>query len=418
MIRKRFKAVFLAAAVLAASFIWPGQEAAAAETKVVVLDPGHDDFHSGAAYHGKKEQDLTLKIAQSVKKYLEEYEGVSVYMTRTDSSCPDRTSLRECLHARVDAAAEKKADLFVSLHLNASTSSSARGAEVYAEGDHYRPELGLESRKLGASILNQLNGQLGIGIRSGNTEYRGVAVTYNAPSSDPEFTYPNGTTANYYSVVRNSTKAGFPGIIVEHAFLSNSSDYQSFLSTDDKLDKIGKADADGIAAYLGLHKQGETPEEPTEPPTEPSEPEGEKPSWSIPEEWKEVEGETSFLHGFAPGTTVDGVINSIQVKNGTVSVLRNNGKALGNLRTGDILRISDTDGITVYEKTMILYGDVNGDGRLTSVDMLIGQRGILGLQKLTAAAEEAADVNHDGRLRSVDLLLMQRHVLGIQNIAQ
>ena len=65
-------------------------------------------------------------------------------------------------------------------------------------------------------------------------------------------TYPDGSKADYYSVIRNSKLAGFPGIIVEHAFLSNASDVTAFLSSEEKLKNLGVADAKGIINYFRI----------------------------------------------------------------------------------------------------------------------------------------------------------------------
>ena len=60
----------------------------ASNTVVVVLDPRHDNVHSGAQGI-VKEEELTLKIAQYCKSELEEYAGAKVFMTRSDDgSCP------------------------------------------------------------------------------------------------------------------------------------------------------------------------------------------------------------------------------------------------------------------------------------------------------------------------------------------
>ena len=61
---------------------------------------------------------------------------------------------------------------------------------------------------------------------------------------------------------------------------------------------------------------------------------------------------------------------------------------------------------------------MNGDGRITSVDMLLAQRHVLNFAKLSGAKLEAADANHDGKIRSVDMLLMQRHALGFSRLKQ
>ena len=67
---------------------------------------------------------------------------------------------------------------------------------------------------------------------------------------------------------------------------------------------------------------------------------------------------------------------------------------------------------------MCIKGDVNGDGKITSVDMLAGQKHILEIAKLTDAKLKASDANSDGKVSSVDLLVMQKHVLDISTIKQ
>ena len=67
----------------------------------------------------------------------------------------------------------------------------------------------------------------------------------------------------------------------------------------------------------------------------------------------------------------------------------------------------------------ILYGDVNGDGRINSVDLLVLQRHILELQFLEPIYQKAGNINKNGKKpTSVDLLLIQRHILGLKSIEQ
>lgn len=49
---------------------------------------------------------------------------------------------------------------------------------------------------------------------------------------------------------------GVPGILIEHAFMNNASDVLNYLSSDDKLKKLGVADATAIAEYCKLEKKG------------------------------------------------------------------------------------------------------------------------------------------------------------------
>ena len=73
----------------------------------------------------------------------------------------------------------------------------------------------------------------------------------------------------------------------------------------------------------------------------------------------------------------------------------------------------------IYQKYItnddeILYGDVNGDGKITSIDLLVLQRHILGLEILEERYKKAGNTSKNGQdPTSVDLLVIQRHILGI-----
>ncbi len=208
---------------------------------VVVIDPGHDNTHAGARANGLEEEDLTLKIAQYCKQELEQYAGVTVYMTRSDSGvCPyPGSSSTTCNKGRVDYAKSVGADVYVSIHLNSASSASANGAEVYYPNSSYNASVGQE----GANLANKIQRQLtALGLTN-----RGIAIR----NSGDNTLYPDGSIADYYGVIKNSKLAGFPAVIVEHAFLTNASD-AAFLSQEANLQKLGVADATGIAEYYGL----------------------------------------------------------------------------------------------------------------------------------------------------------------------
>lgn len=192
---------------------------------VVVLDPGHDSKHAGASGNGVKEEVATLKIANYCKTELETYEGVTVYLTRTTAACPfpSSTSNLDDIGKRVEWAASKGASMFVSIHLNSNPSTGANGAEVYYSASS------TAGKNLSQKIQNEL---IKIGLYDRKIK-----------SNDA------------YKVINTSNKKGIPGIIVEHAFLSNASDASKYLKTEAGLKKLGVADATGIATYLGLSKK-------------------------------------------------------------------------------------------------------------------------------------------------------------------
>lgn len=209
---------------------------------VVVIDPGHDATHAGARANGLKEEELNLKIARYCKAELEEYSGVQVYLTRTGTACPyPGTGSVDCNANRVAASARVGADYYVSIHLNSAGSSSAKGSEVYYPNANYNPAIGVDGANLARHISRQL-GALGLNQSGIKTRNSGDGTKY-----------PDGSLADYYGVIRRSKEAGITAVIVEHAFLTNGSD-AAFLSSESNLQRLGVADATGIANYLGLTK--------------------------------------------------------------------------------------------------------------------------------------------------------------------
>ena len=213
---------------------------------VVALDPGHDSTHAGASSNGLKEEVLTLKIAQYCKAELETYSGVTVYMTRTGAACPhpENSSSGGDIGDRVMASVEAGADIYVSIHLNSSTSSAVNGAEVIIPNKNWKPQVAEEGRELAEAILAELQA-VGLNLRPDEIYSKDTTIDER---------YPDGSLSDYFSVQIYAKEAGIPGIIVEHAFLSNSGD-RTYLDSDADLKKLGIADATGIAKYLNLSKE-------------------------------------------------------------------------------------------------------------------------------------------------------------------
>ena len=209
----------------------------AANPVVLVIDPGHGGNDSGAVgtYNGHSyyEKNMTLSIAKELKSQLEATGRFKIYMTR-------ETDTYKSLTYRTDYARQMNADALVSVHIN-SAGSSARGAEVEIPNTSLYPQLHTEGENIANSILNEL-GSLGI--------HRRGAFTRNSANGT---TYSDGSTADYYAIVRGAKSNAMTGIIVEHAFISNPNELGQFLSTEDKLKALGRADARGINNYYATH---------------------------------------------------------------------------------------------------------------------------------------------------------------------
>ncbi len=103
-------------------------------SKVIYLDPGHGGADSGAYYDGIKESDLNLQLSKRIMKALKE-EGATVYLTRYDdydlSANYSNNKKRSDLSRRANVINKSGCDMFISVHLNASNSTSWYGAQVY-----------------------------------------------------------------------------------------------------------------------------------------------------------------------------------------------------------------------------------------------------------------------------------------------
>ena len=206
---------------------------------VIALDPGHGGYDPGSTtYSGISEATLTLKIANYCKQELETYMNVRVVMTRTGDTASE-------LDERVTYAVSQGADVLVSIHLNA-LNGAGRGAEVYYPNSNYRPDLGAEGQNLAQQIQNQL---VSLGIPD-----RGIKIRNIDDGDDPAYDYPDGSRGDYYGIIRHAKKQGIAAVIVEHCFGDNATDYNNYLSSEDKLQRLGIADATGIANAYGLKK--------------------------------------------------------------------------------------------------------------------------------------------------------------------
>ena len=202
----------------------------------IVLDPGHGGSDPGALGFGLRESDLTLSIGKYCQQTLSQYAKTKVYMTRTSDTFVD-------LKPRADFAKSVGADLFVSLHINSSSASSANGAEIWVPSPGtWFPAFNGVGEDLACEMLSKLKA---LGLADRDTVWDNYEV-----NGEKKY-YPDGSWADSLSVIRNCREAGIMAILVEHGFISNQSDAK-FLSSEANLKELGEADAQGIVDYYGL----------------------------------------------------------------------------------------------------------------------------------------------------------------------
>ena len=155
------------------------------------LQSAHGGYDVGAeSYYGDYEKDINLDIALLIGKQLKSY-GYNVVYTRTSDSVSWPNNNKKDLQARCDLAKKKNADLFVSIHLNASE-YEANGYEIYCDFNNKN------TLKVSNSILKQLD-------KLDYSTNRGLLDTNETP---------------LYVVKNNKVDA----ILIEAGFISDDSD--------------------------------------------------------------------------------------------------------------------------------------------------------------------------------------------------
>lgn len=86
--------------------------------------------------------------------------------------------------------------------------------------------------------------------------------------------------------------------------------------------------------------------------------------------------------------------------------------------TGSKVQVADNLGTTIYEYTTLIYGDVTGDGKITSKDYMSIKNYIMGSLNLSEIELKAADSYYDKKINSKDYMIIKNHIMGISKITQ
>ena len=130
-----------------------------------------------------------------------------------------------------------------------------------------------------------------------------------------------------------------------------------------------------------------------------------------------IKNNNKYLMGFSVGSNINQITNKIG-SNATVTIKDTTGKVVASdtIKTGYSVTIKTKD----EEKTLktVVYGDVNGDGKITAVDYAKIKNYVLGNSNLTDAQIEASDVNHSKTVTAADYGKLKNVVLGKSTIEQ
>jgi N-acetylmuramoyl-L-alanine amidase len=230
----------------------PGSKAASASDgglRTVVIDPGHGGEETGAkGSGGTLEKDVALQIARRLRALLVNNLGLQVFMTRERDEYVD-------LDTRTAVANNYKADMFISIHANASRARSAAGTEVYFLAYQASDE---ESRRLAQS-----EGAIPEAVSSGGASPDLALILWDMAQAEhleessalasriqEELATARGAEGRgvKQAPFRVLVGAAMPAALVEVAFISNSEE-EKLLVSDDFQAKVANAIARGIARY-------------------------------------------------------------------------------------------------------------------------------------------------------------------------
>lgn len=215
----------------------------------IVLDPGHGGHDTGTiGPSGLKEKDLVLDVAKRLKKLVEDRLGLEVLMTRdSDRFIP--------LEERTAIANQNSADVFLSIHANASRNRKASGVETFF--------LNLASDAHERDVATRENASSQRNIRELEDLLRKITRgDYNEESRDFAFVMQEHLAAKWSRQSAPTRDRGvkqapfivligsnMPAVLTEIGFISNPAD-EKLLRKDDSRGHVAEALYAGVEHYL------------------------------------------------------------------------------------------------------------------------------------------------------------------------
>jgi len=225
-----------------------GKKPAIAGLRKIVLDPGHGGKDPGAVgVNGLAEKDIVLTVAKKLAEKLRRELGVEVVLTRKEDTfiaLEDRTAI----------ANAERADLFISLHVNASPNAEARGLETYyLNNTDDEAALRLAARENATSRKNVSDLQFMMSDLTQNLKLEdSISLAHRLQGSlVSQMNQRSGEVRDLgvkKALFHVLVGAHMPSVLVELFFVSNRSDARA-LANEAYLDDIAGALLAGIKKY-------------------------------------------------------------------------------------------------------------------------------------------------------------------------
>ena len=210
--------------------------------KTIVIDPGHGGKDPGAVSQTRQEKQIVLSLSKTLRDILVK-KGYNVQLTReTDVFIP--------LRKRTQFATNQKADLFISIHTNASISNKAAGIETYylaLASDESARRTAMRENAGAEYNMKELDALVGRILKeSKSTESRRLAELIQTQLASGKQVKNRGVKHAPF-VVLIGTKV--PAVLVEVGFISNPTEGKK-LTTKAYQRQLATAIAKGIEQYI------------------------------------------------------------------------------------------------------------------------------------------------------------------------
>jgi N-acetylmuramoyl-L-alanine amidase len=213
----------------------------------IVIDPGHGGHDPGTMAKGLTEAALTLDVALRLEKLLQKELGIEVILTR-------RTDVYVPLEERTAIANRHNADLFLSIHVNSSRNTGAKGVETYFLSFASSPEAeAVAARENSASSreMHQLPDLIkAITLNNKLDESRDLAgmvqdaLVSNLKRSNKDVRSRGVKKAPFVVLIG----AAMPSVLAEISFITNRQEL-SLLKTSAYKDRIAQALSSAVLRY-------------------------------------------------------------------------------------------------------------------------------------------------------------------------
>lgn len=231
---------------------------------LIAVDAGHGGADSGAlGPKGMREKDVTLAIAKELVGVINVQPGYSARLTRSGDYFVE-------LQKRRDLARDMKADLFISVHADSFTDSSAYGASVFAlsrKGATSEMARFLAQRENDSDLIGRVGG---VSLEDKDPQLAGVLVDLSMTSTVNSSLQVGSNVLNAISAIsplhaKHVEQAGFvvlkspdvPSILVETGFISNASESRKLASADYR-EQMAHAVFKGVRQYFAQHPPANT----------------------------------------------------------------------------------------------------------------------------------------------------------------